>query len=321
MDKAMEKIKAKYGDIPLTYWKAFGEKVCDLRIQAKWPIPETVAVTAAPIGAFIDKEQNPHQPFSAEETLKEAMDCVEAGAVGIHIHVRDAKTGLNVGDLSTYHAVIDPIKEKYGDKVVIDGCCVFGETFEELMGPVTDGLFELAPVNPVAGFVGDTMRYVPPKLMQASAEYFQEKGVKVKMAVHDTGSISNAKRWLIDPGIVQKPYLFAILPALPGLLFMENPRGMIESMMTVVNRLKEIDEDCIIQVDNAGRASIYVVTWALLMGFNVRVGMEDTIWKYPHKDDLLSNNAESVRSIVQIANLLGRRVATADEYRRSIGLK
>jgi 3-keto-5-aminohexanoate cleavage enzyme len=174
----------------------------------------------------------------------------------------------------------------------------------------------------VAGFVGDTVRYVPPKLMQASAEYFQEKGVKVLISVHDTGSISNAKRWLLDTGIVQKPYFWGILPALPGLLFMENPKGMIEAMMLVVNRLMEIDENCIIMVCNAGRASVYVATLALLMGLHVvRVGMEDTIWKYPHRDDRMPSNADSVRTVIQIANLLGRRVATADEFRKMIGLK
>jgi len=321
MDKAMEKVKAKYKDIPMTYWDTFGEMVADLRTQAKWPIPETVVVSAAVVGAFIDKRQNPNHPISTEEILKESIECAEAGATSIHLHVRDPETGRSVGDLPAYHAVVDPLKKKYGDKIVLDGCCVFGTTFEQVVAPITDGLFEVSPVNPVAGFIGDTVRYVPPKLMQASAEYFQEKGVKVQVSVHDTGSISNAKRWLLDTGIVQKPYFWIILPALPGILFMENPKGMVEAMMMVVNRLLEIDENCTIMVCNAGRASVYIATWALMMGFHVRVGMEDTIWKYPHMDEKMSSNADSVRAIIQIANLLGRRVATADEYRKLIGLK
>ncbi len=74
-------------------------------------------------------------------------------------------------------------------------------------------------------------------------------------------------------------------------------------------------------VCNAGRAAIYIATWAMLMGLHIRVGMEDTIWKYPHKDERMSSNGDSVRAAGQIANLLGREVATADDYRRFMGLK
>ena len=49
--------------------------------------------------------------------------------------------------------------------------------------------------------------------------------------------------------------------------------------------------------------------------------MEDTIWKYPHKDELITNNAEVVKSTIEMAKQLGRRVATADEYRELIGIK
>jgi len=321
MDKAMEKIKAKYGDIPLTYVQMFGELFADLRIQPQWKIPDIAVVSSAICGAFITKVQNPDHPISTAEIRKEAIDSIEAGATSIHLHVRDEKTGLSIGDLKAYHEIVDPIKKKYGDKILVDGCCVFGKTFEEVVAPITDGLFEVSPVNPVAGYIGDTVRYVPIKLMQASAEYFQEMGVKVQITIHDTGSIDNAKRFLINPGILKKPYYWIILPGLPGLLYMHSPRSMMESLMLVVNRLMEIDENSIIIVCNAGRPSIYLSTLALLMGLHVRVGMEDTIWKYPHKDDRATSNGEYVRDICEIVKLLGRRVATADEYRKLIGLK
>jgi 3-keto-5-aminohexanoate cleavage enzyme len=299
----------------------FSDIFTDLRVQPPWSIPEIAVVSAAVCGAFIDKRQNPAHPISTAEIRKEAIDCIEAGATSIHLHVRDEETGLSIGDLDAYHDIVDPIKEKYGDKVLVDGCCVFGHTFEEVVAPATDGLFEVSPVNPVAGYVGDTVRYVPIKNIQASAEYFQEKGIKVQVSIHDTGSIDNAKRFLIDPGILQKPYYWIILPALPGLLYMQSPRSMIESLLLVVNRLMEIDDNSIIMVCNAGRASCHLAMLALLMGLHVRVGMEDTIWKYPHKDDLMESNGESVRIACEIVKLLGRRVATADEYRQLIGSK
>lgn len=43
---------------------------------------------------------------------------------------------------------------------------------------------------------------------------------------------------------------------------------------------------------------------------HVRVGMEDTICRWPHKDDILDSNAKVVAEMVGIAKALGRRPAT-----------
>jgi len=321
MDETMEKIKRKYGDIPTIYVKMFGDMYLDMRGLRKWPIPEIAVVCTAITGSFIDKRQNPNQPITNDEILKESTDCIEAGATAIHLHVRDEKTGLAVGDVASYRKVIDPIRKKYGDKVVIDGSCALGEAFEAQVAPVTEGLFESTEVMPFGAYAGDTVRYLAPKQVQAAAEYFRDKGVKVQVGIQDTGNIDNARRWLIDTDILQKPYYWHIFAGLPGGLCMQTPGTMVKSLDLMVNALKEIDENCLITVYSAGRASIYVTTLALLMGLHVRVGMEDTIWRYPHRDDLLPNNIQVTKDICQIVRLLGRRVATADEYRKLMGLK
>ena len=64
-----------------------------------------------------------------------------------------------------------------------------------------------------------------------------------------------------------------------------------------------------------------MVTLALIMGLNIRVGMEDTIWKYPHKDDLIESNAECFTTFKTIANLLGREIYTPQELRELMQIK
>jgi len=59
----------------------------------------------------------------------------------------------------------------------------------------------------------------------------------------------------------------------------------------------------------------------MTMGFHVRVGMEDTIFKWPHSDETIDSNVKIVRSMISIAKEMGREVATADEYREILGLK
>ena len=46
--------------------------------------------------------------------------------------------------------------------------------------------------------------------------------------------------------------------------------------------------------------------------------MEDTVWKYPHSDEMTKNNVETVRWAFQLARLLGREPMTPNEYRETV---
>ena len=318
--KASE-ILEKYRDLKVVEVVRYDPDVyCDLISVPRWDIPDRVILGVAITGSFIDKRQNPKQPYTPEEILNESIACIEAGATYLHFHVRDEKGG-NIGDVEKYRKIVKPIREKYGDKVFIDGCPVFGKNFEEACAPVTEGLFEVGIVNPVCTFVSENVRWLTPPAIRAQCEYFQALGKKVMVSVHDTASIDNLKRFLIKPGLLKKPYYFCILPDLPGAFYIPNPRAMVEGLALLVNRLKELDPDCQILVCSSGRASIYIGTLAILMGLHLRVGTEDTVWRYPHRDEKLESNLQAFQSAKALCELLGRQIATADEYRRMIGLK
>ncbi len=89
----------------------------------------------------------------------------------------------------------------------------------------------------------------------------------------------------------------------------------------MVRRIREIDENSVILVSDPGRASIYMTNFAILLGLHVRVGMEDSIWKYPHRDDKIESCREVVESVVAISEQLGRRPATGHEFRKMVGLE
>jgi 3-keto-5-aminohexanoate cleavage enzyme len=76
-----------------------------------------------------------------------------------------------------------------------------------------------------------------------------------------------------------------------------------------------------ITVAACGRASSYLTTLAMLLGCNVRVGKEDTIFKYPHNDEVTKSNKEIVEQTVTLARALGREPMTGPEYRKSLGMK
>ncbi|MFB0559985.1 MAG: 3-keto-5-aminohexanoate cleavage protein [Candidatus Lokiarchaeia archaeon] len=310
-------------EIPLVIAQPYAFPILDLKYQQRWNIPEEVVITAAVTGVIIDRSGNPKQPYTTEEILKESMAVVDAGATALHIHTRDPATGLYTTDRKPIHDVIDPLKEKYGKNVVIGGEALFGENFEELMYPIKAGLYEVSPVNTCGMFVGDALFANPPPFLQAATKYFQEHGTKPQIAVYNPGDIDNAYRWLIKPKIIEPPFEWIVVPAIPGAMPMTNSRAMIEALLFFERRIREVDptDSPFITVCSSGRASSYITALTMLLGHNVRVGMEDTIYQYPHKDDMLTNNTESIKITTALAEALGRRPATAEEYRKRLGIK
>ena len=87
---------------------------------------------------------------------------------------------------------------------------------------------------------------------------------------------------------------------------MRNPRQMISGLTRIVDSTMDINPNSIISVCAAGRPSVYLVTLAMLMGLHVRLGMEDTVWRYPHRDELVSSNLQQLEAVKAIAENLGR---------------
>jgi 3-keto-5-aminohexanoate cleavage enzyme len=149
----------------------------------------------------------------------------------------------------------------------------------------------------------------------------QEVGCKPELVLHNLGDISLAKRWLIDTGVAKKPYYFRLALGNPGWGYIEDPDTMFQCMSLMVRELKKIDPDCVIMIDMAGRGSLFLVAAAILLGLiGARVGMEDALYMYPHKDEMIESNASVVRQVVAMVEALGRKIAVADDYRKFIGI-
>ncbi|MFQ6011469.1 MAG: 3-keto-5-aminohexanoate cleavage protein [Nitrososphaerales archaeon] len=291
----------------------------DFTVQKRWNIDEKVVIGLAPMGTFINKDQNPNQPISVAELLREYEACIKLGAVSLHVHVRD-DNGKPTSNLKYYRALIEPLRKKFGDSIVIDGGTQTGKTFEEQVAPVTDGLFDMALVNASTGLLGESIRCTPKEVMQAKARFYMDCGAKPMIDIHDAGSINNARRYLIEPGILEKPFVWHLLPGLPGCFDIPDQMGLVKGVAFLLDLIMDLDDESIIMMSDTSRSTIYMPILAMMMGHHVRVGMEDTIWRYPHKDDLIESNDEVLSSIVDVARTLGRRPATAQEYRKMVGL-
>jgi len=292
----------------------------DAPISTPWDVPEKLAVSVAITGAFFKHDQNPNQPLSPNAILESARDVARAGASTVHLHVRD-DNGYNVLSPERFRSVVEPLREEF-PSLAIDGCLVPALEGEwELMKEVLDAkILDAAPINTTATYIGDSLFVKPAPIMIEKVRLINEAGSVPEIAVYTDADVANADRFLIKSGLIQTPAAWLVLPALPGCSPMENPRQMIEGLTRTVGAIKDVDPDAFIMVCAAGRASTHVATLAALMGLHIRVGMEDTYWLWPHRDDRIESNLQALQMGQMISQVVGRPVATPEEYRTMLGL-
>ena len=310
-------------------WRPYGiPTVLDLErsafhdepISVPWDIPEKLAVSVAITGAFFRHEQNPNQPLTPVAILDAAREVAKAGASTVHIHVRD-DDGYNVLSPDRFRQVISPLREEF-PSLVIDGCLVpaLGGEWALMKEVLNGGVLDAAPINTTATYIGDSLFVKPAPIMIEKVRLIKEAGSVPEIAVYTDADVSNANRFLIKAGLIQTPAVWLILPALPGCSPMDNPRQMIDGLTRTVAAIKDIDPNAFIMVCAAARASTHLAALAALMGLHIRVGMEDTYWLWPHRDDRVESNLQALQMGQLISQVVGRPVATQEEYRAMLGL-
>jgi hypothetical protein len=292
-------------------------------IQPKWDIPKKVCVQCAISGGGARLHNaNPNQPRDLDTIREHAEAAIEAGPPTVMhfdhdlraMHTRDGKE-MERGD--SYMYVIKPLLEKYGrEKVLPHINCMHG-TFKQQMLPIVTELAELT-YNHAAW---------APAYIKEVLPLQKEHGVRGELVIHQNSEIEACNRVFIQTGLLPNPNLWIMLPAaapryaVPFNSIFEyylNERVMAQRFVLAIQDIKEIDPGAFIVVCCAGRASTYLATLALIMGVHVRMGMEDTVWQYPHSDEMIKKNADTVRWAFQIARLLGREPMTPNEYRHTV---
>ena len=213
--------------------------------------------------------------------------------------------------------MVDPLIKKHGwDKLCTHINCLRGD-LEEQMKPVVTGRAEMTYTHARGSELW----------LKTIIPLYRENGMRAEIVAHVNSEIELAERVLIRSGLMPKPNLWILLFGLPckgprwHFEYMPHQMAMCQALVNAVERIREVDPDAFITVCSAGRASRYIVILALLLGLHVRVGMEDTVFQYPHKDDPCKNNAEEVRWAVEAAKVAGREIMTPAEFREKHGLK
>ncbi len=287
-------------------------------MKATFLSDDKVVITAAITGGIHGKETNPNIPISAEEQAQAALDCYNAGATVLHLHVRGAD-GMNTPDLAYYSQSVRMIGEKcpmirqIGNGIgarLDDSWNIVHPSLEERlnllnidpepeMHTINAGTFEFR--TPHGGIVFDN----PISFNESYVKGCREKGFAIEIEVYDLSHIANVME-MVEKGLLKPPLHFSIVLGIMG--------GAPANPENLVHMVGELPEGSSWQVVTVGKYHLRTVVMAMSMGGNVRTGMEDTV--HYGKGEPAAGNAQLVERMVRIAREMGREPATIEEARK-----
>lgn len=281
---------------------------------------EKLIITAALTGAQQGKEANPNLPEQPGEIIQQAVECWEAGASVIHIHVRD-KEGRPTADPAVFKQVVDGIQAKSDAVLCLSTGGAAKLSLEQRVAMVPALKPELATLN-----IGSTMTgrydFAEGKWrsdftlaqsysdLEFIARTMLENGTKPEIEIYDPGMINNA-RLFHKMGAIAKPMHFSLVMGIPGQINVPTPKHLLYLS-------ESLPQGSTWQVIGIGASQFPMVAMGIVMGGHVRVGLEDNL--FISKGVMAESNAQFVEKTVRIAGELGRDIATPEEARRILGL-
>ena len=259
------------------------------------------------VGAEVTRAETPFLPLTAEEIGEEAQRCREAGAVMVHLHVRDSE-GRPTQDRGAYCRAIAEIRRRTDVIIQTSTGGAVGMTGEERCQPLSLGP-EMCTISTGTVNFGDGIFENPRSLMILVAELARTNGVIPEIEVFDSAFIDNAL-WLAAKGHLSLPAHFDFVLGVPGGL------GADEAALDFLR--SRIPEGSTWSVAGIGRHEFPMAALSIAKGGHVRVGLEDNI--FVEKGVLARGNPDLVRKAAGMAVAAGRRIASVDEARAILGL-
>lgn len=271
-------------------------------------MPEPLIITAALVGAELSRQDTPYLPLAPEEIAAEARMCLDAGAAMVHLHAR-AVDGSPTQDLAAYRAIIEAVRARAPEIViqVSTGGAVWMSA-EERLQPL-DAQPEMASLTTGTVNFGEEVFSNTMPMVREFARQMQLRGIRPEIEVFDSGMIPAAMR-LLKEGLLSEPLHFNLVLGVPG--------GAAGTLKNLMHMVESLPSGCTWTASGIGAAQLPLTTAAILLGGNVRVGLEDNI--YYRRGMLTEGNAPLVARTARLAAELGRPLATPDEARRILHL-
>lgn len=286
-----------------------------------------VIVTCAVTGAADTADKNPSVPVTPQEIADSAVEAAKAGAAVAHIHVRDPETGKGANDPALFREVVERIRESDTDLVInltaggggdfipndedpgVGGPGTDVQSPEERHAHVGELLPEICTLDCGSYNFTDFVYLNAENWVRRQAKLIQAAGVKPEIECFDLGHIRLARR-LVEEGLVDHPPFFQLCLGIPWAA-----EANTETMHAMRDMLPTQAQWSGFGV---GRMQMPMAAQSVLLGGNVRVGLEDNLYL---EKGVPASNGQLVEKAVNIVESLGAQPLTAAQTREKLGLK
>jgi len=297
-----------------------------------------VIITCAVTGAIHTPTMSPHLPITPDEIAQAAIGAAQAGAAIVHLHARNSKDGSPTQDPEVFKQFLPKIKAASDVVINLTTGGAPTMTVEERLQPALKLKPEVASLNMGSmnfGLYEMLGRYKEFKYeweqpylagsderifkntfrdIQRILESCRENETRFEVECYDIGHLYTCSHFL-DRGLIKPPLFIQSVFGIRGGIG-NHPEDVIH-MKRTADRL--FGDAYYWSVLGAGRGQMQIAAQAAVMGGNVRVGLEDSLWI--GRGQLAKSNAEQVGKARRILEELGLAVATPDDARQMLKLK
>lgn len=301
---------------------------------------DKVIITCAVTGAIHTPAMSEYLPLTPDQITEQAIEAAEAGAAILHLHARDPKDGRPTPDPAVFKQFVPRIAKATNavinittggsTKMSLDDRLAYPLMAKPEMCSLNMGSMNFS-IHPAArkiknwkydwekSYVEGTediiFRNTFRDIKHVLKELGEGCGTKFEFECYDLGHLYNLA-FFLEEGLVKPP------------IFLQSIYGILGGMGPDPENLTYIrtTADRLIGRDNyrfsilgAGRYQMSLLTVGAIMGGNVRVGLEDSL--YLGRGQMAKTNAEQVRKIRRILEELSFEIATPDEARKMLQLK
>ena len=296
-------------------------------------------ITCAITGSIHTPSMSPHLPVTPDQIAHQAIEAAEAGASILHLHARDPENGRPSGSPATFNEFLPRIKQACnaivnittggGQGMSVDERIAAAEAFSPEMtslnmGSMNFGIFGLADrykdwkhdwEEPfLRGTDNFIFRNTFGDITRILKELGETHGTRFEHECYDVGHLYTLAHF-VDRGLVKPPFFVQMIFGILGGIGADMRNLMF--MKETADKL--FGDSYRWSVLAAGKNQMAFCTQAAMLGGNVRVGLEDSLWL--GKGQLAPNNAAQVSKIRRIIEELGLEVATPAEARAMLALK
>jgi uncharacterized protein (DUF849 family) len=300
---------------------------------------DKVIISCAITGAMHTPTMSEALPITPEQIAAESIEAARGGAAVIHLHARKPADGEPTGNpevfaqfLPQIHAATDAvINLTTGGSpamTVADRLAAAIRFKPELcslnMGSMNFAIFPAA--NRIKqwkytweeGYVRNSDDFIFRNTfrdIRYILETMSDAGTKFEHECYDVGHLYNLA-YFLENRLVKPPLFIQLIFGILGGIGAD-----LDNLMFMKRTADRLFGPANFQwsVLAAGRHQMPFLTQAALMGGNVRVGLEDSL--FIERGTLAHSNAQQVEKITRILREMGREIATPAEARAMLSLK